>query len=109
MAITFKFSVLEMSVSPQRDNQDNVVRTVTWQCVAEKDGLTATAYGIAALQGAQKNFVPFEDLTESEVLQWLDDALSNDELREIYFDLERQINERQAPSVVVKPLPWISK
>ena len=109
MSITFKFSVLEMTVMPQRNDQENVVRTITWQCVAERDGLTATAYGIAALQGPQENFIAYEDLTEAEALQWLDDALSNDELRQIYFDLERQINERQAPSMVVKPLPWISK
>lgn len=109
MAITFKFSVLEMAVIPQRNNQENVVTTITWQCVAEQDGLTATAYGIAALQGPQKNFVAYEDLTEAEALQWLDDVLLDHELREIYFDLERQINERQAPSMVVKPLPWISK
>lgn len=109
MAIQYTFKVLELNVAETLGDKSNVVQTITWACFAEDVGIAVAAYGIAVLNEPGKNFVQYEDLTEAEVLGWLESAIPDSEKREIYLDLERQINERRFPKIVVKPLPWVSK
>lgn len=109
MAIQYTFKVLELNVAETLDGKANVVQAITWACFAEDVGVAVAAYGIAVLNEPTKNFVQYEDLTEAEVLGWLEAAIPDSEKREIYLDLERQINERRFPKIVVKPLPWVTK
>jgi hypothetical protein len=105
-AIQFKFAVLEMVVAPHLNGLTDVVKTITWQCVAQDDTLVASAYGTVSLDAPQGEFVSYEDLTEAMVLEWLENTLTGAEKSDTFSSLERDIFNQRSPVAVTKSLPW---
>lgn len=76
MAITTTWSVQDM----QRTDADGVVFLVYWSCVAASDGdpsYTASEGGKLRCEGdpSEPGFIPYADLTENDVLDWVYDSL----------------------------------
>ena len=81
-------------------------------------GVTVIHYGISVVDGeysassygtvsvtpdpSDENFVPFEDLTEADVIGWVEAAL---DVAEIEANLSANIAEQKAPKTEVG-LPW---
>jgi len=71
MANTFKWSVQKLRVAPQQSDKTNVVIEADWLCVAMDEGNI-----VQAAASGKKNFslgdsfISFNDLTESQVLDW---------------------------------------
>lgn len=76
MAITTTWSINDM----QRTTSDGNVFLVYWSCVAASDGdpvYSATESGKLNLSAdpSDPDFIPYADLTESDVLGWVYDSL----------------------------------
>ena len=69
MAITTQWSVSNMT----HQEADGGVIVVYWSCVASSDDYTATEAGKLRCQPdpSSPDFIPYEDLTESDVLGWV--------------------------------------
>lgn len=69
MAITTQWSVNNMT----HQEADGGVITVYWSCVASSDGYTATEGGKLRCEPdpSSPDFIPYADLTESDVLGWV--------------------------------------
>jgi len=76
-----------MAVKPQEGSYTDVVVTAAWRCTASDAGYAASNYGSMGFTGPGDNFTPYADLTQDEVLGWVN--LVN-------------------PPVVQLPLPWAS-
>jgi hypothetical protein len=112
MDITFTWSVEKVTVTADA----SLVTNVYWRCDAADDLLTAAAAGIRNLV-ASDSFVPFEQLTEQQVLDWcfapelitLDDQTTITKL--LKDDVEAQVTAQIASQLVKKTsepaLPWI--
>ena len=107
MSAQFKFVVLEMVVTPSLNGMTDVVRTVTWKCEAQDGVVVASTSGVLGLKAPQDNFVDYKDLTESLVLEWVEDSFDDLEKSKMFSDLERQIANQKSPIEVAKPLPWV--
>jgi hypothetical protein len=120
MAITIKWSVTKLRVA-QQNNKPNAVITVEWAALATDDvnNLVASAAGIRQLQTGD-SFVPYEQLTEQQVLNWcfdpeiikikeLDDTVTTvtkNLKTEVEAQLTAQIALQLAQKQIEPPLPW---
>jgi hypothetical protein len=85
-------------VQLERTLPDNIVTTVHWRCEKEE----ASTYGSVGLPQPEPEPIPFENLTEEQVIQWLGSQI---DFVEIESNLDAQIEAIQNPTSV-SGLPW---
>ena len=96
---------------PQAEGQTDVVFQVGWRCNGvQVDGdktYTGTVYSTQAVTYvAGSPYTPYQDLAESQVLQWIWAAGVNKAATEAA--VQQQIANQINPPVVQPPLPWVS-
>ena len=76
MATEFKWSVPTL----ERKLDDGFVFTAHWRCTASDGDYSASSYGTAGFTAdpTAEGFVPYEDLTEADVLAWVWDSVDKD-------------------------------
>lgn len=105
MTITYTWSVVQMDAYPQQDGETDVVFTVHWTLGGTNGTYSGSTYGSTSVTvNPAEPFTPYEDLTESQVLDWVWAAGVDKESQEanVATQIENQIN----PPVVTPPLPW---
>jgi hypothetical protein len=95
MNITYKIDNLD------RQTSDGLVITAHWRVNAVDGEHTAGAYGSVGFTRGD-DFIPFEELTEAQVLEWVKAQL---EVEQIEAALAQIIAEQKAPSKV-SGTPW---
>lgn len=101
MATTYSWSVdsLERRVS------DGLVKTVHYRVGATDGTHTSGAYGSVELEGGSV-VVPYEDLTEEVVIEWVKAKLGGDEaVAQVETALQADIAKKAAP-VMASGTPW---
>lgn len=100
----------------ERDPENGHVSVVHWRASREVDGVLAGTYGAVELPPPPTGndapvFVPFEQLTKDQVLQWAVEALSSSvggeptPMQEIEAYLDARIAEQQSPPTITGN-PW---
>lgn len=108
MAITYTWNIDQLECSPQLDDKTDVVITVYWKLTAADGDHTATMYGSMSLNfEPDGNFTPYDQLTEAQVIGWVEAAQGETTVAQMKDALLKQIQEQQNPPIVRKPLPWI--
>jgi len=108
MSTTFKWTVNNLQCMPQAEGQVNVITTVHWSCVGEKehDGKTysASINNVCQVNYSGGDFTAFADLTQEEVIGWVWASGVDKE------SAEASINQRIAldinPPLISPTLPW---
>ena len=107
MAITYTWSIDRMYTmpTPEPDFVVNIMWTLTGTDgtnAAEVSGNTEKA------QVEGDDFIPYADLTETQVLGWVQEALGADGIASYQANVDGQINSIVNPPVspTVEPLPW---
>ena len=95
MNITYKIDNLD------RQTSDGLVITAHWRVNAVDGEHTAGAYGSVGFTRGD-DFIPFEELTEAQVLEWVKAQL---EVEQIEAALAQIIAEQKAPSKI-SGTPW---
>ena len=88
----------------ERNTADGGVVVAHWR-VSKTDGdYSASSYGTCSWtpEPTSDDFVPFEDLTEALVIEWVKDSL---DAEAIEAGLTAQIEDQKAPKVVAG-VPW---
>jgi len=104
----FTWKVTSMSVLPKQGGETDVVVLAVYNVTGAKDQT------IAGISGAQKftytggEFTPYEDLTEQQVIGWVQSALGENGVNSIYACIDGQINSilNPPPTPQTQPLPW---
>lgn len=88
----------------ERNADDNGVVTAHWRVSAVDGDYTASSYGTCSWtpEPSTEGFVPFEDLTEAMVIEWVKGSL---DVEAIEAGLTAQIEEQKAPKVIAGT-PW---
>lgn len=101
------WTIVSMTVKTQEAGLSDVVYMVNWLAV-DSDGINEARNGgdieLPAPKGA---FIPYGQLTEQQVLEWVWAALGDETRYAIEADLNFQILYMQQPPVVSPPLPWV--
>lgn len=107
MPITNTWTVVQMDCYPELDGETDVVFTVHWTLTGTEKTLSGSVYGSVGVtidEGA--TFTPYEDLTEAQVIGWVQDALGEEQVAAYEANVAQQIADQANPPVVTPPLPW---
>ena len=91
----------------ERNTSDGGVVVAHWRATATDGDFSASSYGTCGFtpDPTAPDFVPFESLTEADVLQWVYAELGAEQLAAIEDGLSANIEEQKAPKVVAGT-PW---
>ena len=91
----------------ERHTADGIVFTVHYTVAASDGTYASSAYGSIGLeQPDPTSMIPFSQLTEETVIDWVKEKLGGDEkVEEIEAALQAQLDEQHAPSRAAG-LPW---
>lgn len=109
MANTKNWIIAALDVAPSDETLTDVVKSIHWrkqatEVVGDKT-YTADMYGACAITApTPEAFVSYQDLTEAEVIAWLEATLDT---AAIDSALDIQLETFKNPPIVNKPLPWI--
>lgn len=104
----FKFVISALNCAVEKEGLPNVIQTIHWRYQATKVEGDKTyfvdTYGASGVsQPNPENFIPYENVTEAEIVSWLEATLPMDAMQ---AGLEAKIELQINPVEVSLPLPW---
>jgi hypothetical protein len=103
----YQWNIQALDCVPQEDGKTDVVVTAHWTVSATDGTYTSSAYGTQSFTyDASKAFIPYADLTLSEVVAWVQAAMGVDAVTALQESLDKQIQDQINPPIVTPPLPW---
>ena len=96
---TFTWAVSNL----ERNVADGQVTTVHYTVNAANDTYSAGAYGSLGFDG--EITTPFSELTESQVVSWVLEALGDEKVTSVCEALQAQLDEQRAPTKAAG-VPW---
>lgn len=100
MTTTFKISQMD------RLTADGFVVTVHWTASQVDGDFSASTYStVSFTEQPGQSLVPYEDLTEAQVIQWVKDSLGEEGVAAIDTALANNIADQKAPKVAAG-VPW---
>jgi hypothetical protein len=105
----FKFVISALNCAVELEGLPDVIQCIHWRYQATQvDGdktWFAETYGASGVaQPNPQNFIPYADVTEAEVISWLEQILPVDAMQ---ASLEANIALQITPKEVTLPLPWL--
>ena len=98
---TFTWKIAQL----ERETSDGFVFTAHYTVDANDGTYSAGAYGSVGFERPD-NLIPFSELQEEQVVQWVQEALGGDEkVAEIQAALQAQLDEQRHPSKAAG-VPW---
>ena len=107
MSITNTWAVIQMDCYPELDGDTDVVFTVHWTLPGTDGDYTGSVYGSQAVAlDPTAPFTPYDDLTEAQVIGWVQAAMGAEQVAAYEANVATQIANQINPPVVTPPLPW---
>lgn len=107
MSITTTWVIEQMNCYPTYESQTDVVFNVHWRANATDGAFYATAYGTAGVTyEAGSPYTPYDQLTQDQVVGWVQDAMGPEQVASIEAGLAINIANQVNPPTVTPPLPW---
>lgn len=106
MAIIYTWIIKQLECSPQKDGLNNVVQAVHWRLEAVDGDYRADIYGSVGLPGPGQPFIAYDDLTQTQVIGWVENVLGVAQVDDYKNTLAQKIANQINPTIVTPPLPW---
>lgn len=115
MAITNTWAVAQMDAYPEADNETDVVFNVHWTLTGTETAMVSgvetvcvgSVYGTQAVPvDPEAPFTPYAELTETQVIGWVQSAMGEEQVANYEANVAGQIANQIDPPVVTPPLPW---
>jgi hypothetical protein len=108
MSIIDTWVIQQMDCYPQADGQTDVVFIIHWRVNASDGSYTATSYGtVGVTYVAGAAYTPYSDLTQDQVVGWVQTAMGPEQVASIEAGLATSIANQINPPVVSPELPWV--
>jgi hypothetical protein len=104
----FQFVIAQLNCAVESEGLPNVINVIHWRYNATQVNgdktYFADIYGSSRVaQPNPQNFIPYADVTEEEVISWLEQILTVDDMQ---LQLEANIALQINPVEIILPLPW---
>ena len=80
--VNYKWVLSNLVAKIQEGELSNIIETVHWRYQATDGEHTADVYGSVGLEAPDDNFKPFEEVTEADVIAWLEAKLDVEAMQE---------------------------
>ena len=108
MAITYTWNCTTVDTYPTKSDQTDVIFNVHWRLNGvddTEDENTGDSYGVVSLDTEDlSTFTAFADITEANVISWVEAALGEDQVAALKTSIDAQIAEKITPTVVTKQI-----
>lgn len=102
--INYSWTISSLETAPSLDNLTDVVRVIHWRYKGVDGDYSAEVYSTFACgEPSSTDFTAYPDLTEADVISWLEAGLDIDSLK---ANIDSQIADQKNPKIVTLPLPW---
>jgi len=99
--ITNDWNCKTVDVHPQEEGETNVVYNVHWIVTGTEEDYSATSIGTQIVSvDPETEFIPFEDLTNEIVVEWVKEAMGEEQVQAIEDGIASQIAELENPTSV---------
>lgn len=88
----------------ERKVVDGFVFVAHWTVDTEDNGYRASCYGSIGFERPE-NLIPYEDLTETQVIEWVKEALGSEQVVQIGQSLLDQLEQEKNPPMAFG-VPW---
>lgn len=106
MTVAKTWSITQMQVYPQSEGEADVVCAAAWNVSGTDGTYTGSLNGSTAFKlDPNAPFIPFDQLTQEQVLGWVWDSMGEEGKATAEADVDAQI-EYAASQVQNAPLPW---
>ena len=118
---TYNWNCKTVDCYPEQDNEADVVYNVHWivtgvsdQVDSKGDAYSTTNIGTQSLDTSQiTNFIPFDQLTNDEVVAWTKGAMGDEQVASIEASIQSQIDNLITPTSVTltigEPVPPVEE
>lgn len=108
MANTYKWIISSLECYPNYNGLEKIVFNIHWRRQANDErGNIGDVCGMQKIEiSVNNNFIPYENLTEGDVIEWLQESIGIEEINAINDELDKQIENQVNPSIISPPLPW---
>ena len=104
---TYAWTISALDCKPKEEGKTNVVVTAEWQVSATDGTHSAGACGKQSFTlDPSKPFISFDNLTEDQVVGWVQESLGIDAVTLLQERLDAQIEDLVNPPAIKMPLPW---
>ena len=108
MAITYIWNCTTVDTYPTKSDQTDVIFNVHWRLNGvddTEDKNVGDSYGVVSLDTEDlSTFTAFADITEADVIGWVEAALGEEQVTSIKASIDAQIAEKITPTVVTKQI-----
>lgn len=115
MENNYNWSIISMNSYPEYESQQNVVFQVYWSCTgvspqvssSTNQSYEATVNGLSSVTyEAGTPFTPYSQLTQNQVIGWVQSSLGTQGVLDVQSSCDQQINNQTNPPPQTLPLPW---
>jgi hypothetical protein len=100
MTTVFSWAIANL----ERNTADGFVFTAHYTVSAKSAAYSAGAYGSIGFE-RPNSLIPYSNLTEAIVVEWVKDALTEEKVEQIEEALQNQLDEQAAPTKAAG-VPW---
>ena len=107
---TFVWTVNSLSTLPMVDGQTDVVVMAMYTVTATEASVVVDTKNLQQFTYAGSAFTPFDQLTEDQVIGWIQSDLTPTGVSNLELSLQGRINTILTPPVIPQPqpLPWVA-
>ena len=108
MANTYSWDINRLDCYPQQDDRTDVVVNVHWtRCATDGEYSASLGDVMGIVLDSTAPYTPYEDLTEAQVIGWLEKAFGPEALANQIVTLDERIENQVNPPIISLPLPWV--
>lgn len=108
MTIEYTWKISSLKTKTEGANEGAIVQTY-WQKIGTdelgNEGIFNGATPFTSIAVPEGEFLPFAELTEANVLSWIQEKVVGDYETHVHTQIQRQIDEKTSP-VVETAMPW---
>ena len=108
MAIAYTWNCTTVDTYPTKGDKADVIFNVHWRLNGvddTEDENVGDSYGVVSLDTEDlSTFTAFADITEENVISWVEAALGEDQVAALKASIDAQIAEKITPTVVTKTI-----
>ena len=102
-AINYSWVINALDASVEHDKNSNVIYNIHWGYYANKGDISVSMIGTMSVEYDKDNFIEYDNLKKSDVIEWLEGKLDVDSMK---ANLSDQISKLENPTDVVLRPSW---
>lgn len=108
MSNVYAWQITAMDCIPQVGDLTDYCVVAHWTCSGTDGTFTGSVYNTTTfnVDPDKPGYTPYADLTEAQVVGWVQDVLGPDTTQAVYASINAQIETQVNPTIVTPPLPW---